>query len=478
MIFSKYYNGAFILEENRFSDWIKFVERHPILKSALEIMSKLDSISSDARSYIVGGAVRDIIMDKDFDDIDIATNVPMDKIEELFPDQHDIGKNKDFGICIVNHGGYSFEIAQYRKDGVYSDGRRPDKVEIVSSFKDDAERRDFTINAMGIDKEGNIVDYFDGKGDIKNKILRTVGDPEKRFGEDYLRMLRAVRFASRMGFDIDVNTMKAIKSNSPKIKNIAVERIMKEIIKMAKQPGERFASAIELLMNADLLQYIFPEIFGLKDLNHNPEHHPEGGVLKHTLEALRSYKGSNPTVNMAILFHDVGKLNTWSDGDHYYKHDLEGVKLIEKIAERMKLTNDMKDAMSFCAENHMLIHNFLNLKNATIYKLMQHKYWDVLLKVAEADSRSRLHKFDQDEWDRIMKKIDSMEEKWANAQAMAEIKKIVNGHTVMKLRDLTTKNDGPKIGKIIKSTIDWIVDNGIDLDDKDSIEDYIMGVEV
>lgn len=477
MNFSKFYNGAFLLEQGVFSDWMKFVERHPILKSAVQIMQKLDSTSPDARSYIVGGAVRDITTNKDFDDIDIATNVPMEKIEELFPSQHDIGKNKNFGISVVNHNGFTYEIANFRSDGTYSDGRRPDSVKIVSSFKDDAERRDFTINAMGIDKEGNIVDYFDGKGDIKNKILRTVGDPEKRFSEDYLRMLRAVRFASRMGFEIDLDTMKAIRSNSPKIKNIAVERIMKEILKMAKQTGERFAQAIELLLDSELLQYIFPEIYQMRDFEHNPEHHPEGGVFKHTLEALKTYKGTDPIVNMSILFHDIGKLVTWSDGNHYYKHDLEGVKIIEDIARRMKIENDMRDAMIFCAENHMLIHNFLKLNNNTIFKLMQNRYWDVLIQVAEADSRSRGSIFDEDEWERILQKIESMKDKYANKEQLDKIKKVVNGHVVMKLRNLTP-SDGVKIGKVIKDTISWILDNGIDIDDQEAIQDHIMGIEI
>jgi tRNA nucleotidyltransferase (CCA-adding enzyme) len=234
-------------------DWEGYVKRVPMLKKGIEVLKILEK---HGQAYITGGAVRDIITgEKTPDDIDIATNVPMEKIEELFK-THDIGANKDFGIVVVDYKGESFEVAQFRKDGTYSDGRRPDKIEVLASFKGDAERRDFTINAMAVDSKGNIIDYFDGQKDIKNKLIKAVGDPEKRFSEDYLRMLRAVRFSSRLGMDIDPDTISAIKNTAVKIKDISPERITKELLKMAKQEGTQLADAILMLDKADLLKHI------------------------------------------------------------------------------------------------------------------------------------------------------------------------------------------------------------------------------
>lgn len=471
--FLRYYRGDFLIEKGEFSNWMNYVERHPILQSALKVMGKLDSTSSDARSYIVGGAVRDVIMGRDFDDIDIATNVSMSDIEKLFPNQHDIGKNKEFGIAVVVVDGHEFEIAQFRSDGTYSDGRRPDSVKIVQSFKDDAARRDLTINAMAIDKEGNIIDYFDGKKDIQNQIVKTVGDPEERFSEDYIRMLRAVRFASRLGFDIDVDTIKAIKSNKEKIREIAVERVMKEILKMAKEKGPKFARSIEMLVDVELLAHIFPEIYGMKNFGHDEQHHPEGGVLDHTLAALRKYDGNDPVVNMSILFHDVGKTETWEQGDTYHGHDTEGAKIIDKVADRMKMTNKMRDAMKFCAEKHMLIHNLLELKNSTVFRLMESEFWPVLLKVAEADAKARGEAFDPDAWEKKMQKAKRMEDKYALGKEKEKIKKVVNGNTVMQIKGI---DPGPEVGRIIDKTIEWILNNDIDLDEIDRIHEYIKSL--
>lgn len=270
------FKDFYITEAETIKDFKEYVAKNPLLKKAMEIIAIL---SKHGKAYIVGGAVRDIVLGKEPDDIDIATNVPMEKIEELFP-THDIGKNKDFGIVVAEYKGESFEIAQFRKDGTYSDGRRPDKIEIVPDFKDDAARRDFTINAMGLDSEGNIIDYFDGMKDIKDKVLRTVGNPSERFGEDYLRMLRAIRFSSRLGFKLDDKTAKAIKDGSENINKIAGERIKKEFVKMAEQDGSKFADAIVELDNVGLLDKILPEIVKLKEFKHNVKFHPEGAYVR------------------------------------------------------------------------------------------------------------------------------------------------------------------------------------------------------
>lgn len=291
MRFDDFYNSPiYINEDNQISKWNEYVDRIPMLKKGVEIITRLEKEGGpDARAYIVGGAVRDIITgEKEPDDIDIATNVSVDKIEQIFGKSHDIGKNKEFGIVIVTIDGEDFEVANFRSDGKYSDGRRPDSIKIEMDFKTDAGRRDFTINAMGVDKDGNIIDYFDGQKDIKNKVIRTVGDPDQRFGEDYIRMLRAVRFGSRLGFKISDETMEAIQKLAQNIspkqpgqeKGVAGERIYKEFKKMAEQEGPKFADALEMLDKSGMLQYILPEVAKLKEFKHSVEHHPEGSYVR------------------------------------------------------------------------------------------------------------------------------------------------------------------------------------------------------
>ena len=273
------FKNFYIKESEAIKDFSEYQHKNPYLKKAVEVLKILEE---HGKAYIVGGAVRDIVLGKDFDDVDIATNVPMDKIEELFP-THDIGANKDFGVVVIEYKGENIEVAQFRSDGTYTDGRRPDKIEIVPDFKDDASRRDFTINSLGLDSDGNIIDYFDGMKDIKNKVLRTVGNPSDRFGEDYLRMLRAIRFSTRLGFKLDPETKKAIKNGSANINDIAGERIQKEIVKMAKQEGTKFADAIVELDETGLLDEILPEIVKLKEFKHNLKFHPEGAYVRKIL---------------------------------------------------------------------------------------------------------------------------------------------------------------------------------------------------
>lgn len=253
--------------------WKEYISSNPELKAAVAIMNKIEK--AGYRAYIVGGSVRDIILgDLKPHDIDIATNAPMDVLDKLFK-TYDIGKSKDFGIVVIKVGSFSFEIAQFRKDGKYSDGRRPDQVTITGSFEGDAGRRDFTINAMGINSKGEIIDYFDGRKDIKNKILRTVGDPKQRFSEDYLRMMRLARFSSKLGFEIEKGTAKAARKLSTNILDIAPERIKDELMKSAAQSGEKFAQYILQLDKLKLLKYILPEVMNLKWFRENLQHHPE-----------------------------------------------------------------------------------------------------------------------------------------------------------------------------------------------------------
>jgi len=254
-------------------DWQSYIRRNKELQAGVSILNKINR--AKYKAYIVGGSVRDIILGNlKPHDVDIATNMPMEELGRMFK-TYDIGKSKDFGIVTIKHGGHDFEIAQFRNDGTYFDGRRPESVTITGKFKEDVERRDFTINAMGINAKGEIIDYFDGKRDIQNKILKTVGDPYKRFGEDYLRMMRLARFSSKLGFDIEGETEKAAQKLSHNIAGLAPERIKDELMKSASQSGEKFAEYIIKLDKLKLLKHILPEVMNLKWFRENLQHHPE-----------------------------------------------------------------------------------------------------------------------------------------------------------------------------------------------------------
>jgi putative nucleotidyltransferase with HDIG domain len=463
-----------ILNEEAVSDWEGYVNRNPMIKASIEILEKLNT---KGKAYIVGGAVRDIVTgEKDPDDVDIATNVPIAEIQKMF-ETYDIGKAETFGIIGVKYAGHTFEVAQFRSDGAYLDGRRPEKVDIGVSFETDVERRDFTINAMGLDQRGNIIDHFSGMGDIKNKMLRTVGDPHKRFGEDYLRMLRAARFASRMGYEIHPETKAAMSAHSEKIKNIAPERIMKEIIGMAKQSGDRFAYALQILKDTGLLQHILPEVMEMEKYEHSPEYHPEGGVLQHTMEALKKNTIKDPLINLAILLHDVGKPRTHKkEGDKisYINHAEEGVEVINQIADRLKMDNKTREALIFSTVNHMKIPDMMHMSNNKVLNLIKHDHWEVLKNVAYADSAARMHLFDPEEWKALMDKIEQLTKEYEGKKSLEAIRKVVNGKWVMELRGI--EKPSKEVGDIIQKTVDWIIENSIDIEDIDAIKDYILNI--
>jgi tRNA nucleotidyltransferase (CCA-adding enzyme) len=247
-------------------------------KSTFKFMNEINKIDPTSQTYIVGGAVRDIIMGYIPNDFDIATNVPCSIIDQKF-ETFDIGKNKDFGISVVIFEGETREVANFRKDGEYSDGRHPDSVEIVDSFEEDSARRDFTINAMGMTSDGTIIDHHNGMEDIKNKVIRCVGKAEKRIAEDYIRIMRAIRFAARYDFSIDSETVEAIKKFAPDMmEKVSVERVWGEFVKMAG--GKNFYKAVEMMYDFGVMKYVFPQMSDMANFPHNPKHHPEGAKVR------------------------------------------------------------------------------------------------------------------------------------------------------------------------------------------------------
>lgn len=456
-----------------FKDWMQYVNKNSELAAGVKLLQKINK--AGYKAYIVGGPVRDITLGNQPNDIDIATNMPMDLLEKMFK-TYDIGKSKDFGIVVVKEGGFSFEVAQFRNDGKYIDGRRPETVKITGSFEDDAGRKDFTVNAMGINAKGEIIDFFDGKKDIINKVLRTVGDPLKRFGEDYLRMMRLARFSSKLGFEIDPETKKAAKKLSPNILSLAPERIKDELMKSAAQSGEKFAEYIQILGDLKILRLILPEVMNLKWFRENLQHHPEtrgkgGTVFSHVMAALKQSKTDDPIKNLAILLHDVGKGTTLSHEKglpRYLRHARKSVELVNAIADRLKMSNKERDALIFAVGNHMKFHKILDMKPSKIAKLANDDNWDVLVAVGQADEFARGEAFmHAGEFEKIIDKAVEIKNKYGTKEVTKRMK-LVDGNHVMTITGL---KPGPKVGEIIKNTTTWIMDN--DVKDQDIIDDYI-----
>jgi tRNA nucleotidyltransferase/poly(A) polymerase len=496
----------FMLEEetSQLNDWHNYIKSSPELSSAVKILDKITS--KGYKAYIVGGAVRDLILDVKPKDFDIATNMSIEDIEKLYK-IHDIGKSKDFGIVTIGQDGFQFEVAQFRSDGSYTDGRRPDKIKIEGSFEQDAARRDFTLSAMAIDKDGNIIDYFDGKKDIKNKVIKAVGDPRERFKEDSLRIMRSARFSSKLDFTIDPDTKKAAKELSHTIKNLSPERIKDEIFKAASSSGDRFAKYLIELDEMGILEIILPEIVKQKSFRQWYLHHPEGAmatrisdnktehydfsnvehndptkykimngnVWDHTIAALKANDIMDPIINISILLHDVGKPSTATmkteDAMSFFGHAEKGMELVDEIAKKLKLSNFEKERIIFAVGNHMKFHDLLKLKPSKVFKLVSDDNWDCLVAVAKADNFSRGPNFKyHDSYDDIVNKAIEIKEKWGE-KTMQKAIKYVSGFRIM---ELTGLKPSKKVGKIIKIVTDTIIDDNIDPNDQGIIDKLIM----
>lgn len=289
-------------------------------------------------AYIVGGAVRDCIMGNTPSDWDIATNATAETVGNLFPKHFDTGIKH--GTVTVLSDGFAVEITTYRIDGIYSDSRHPEKVTFTDSIEKDLSRRDFTVNAIAYNEKRGIIDPYGGLNDIENRIIRTVGDADKRFNEDALRIIRCVRFSAKLDFEIDEKTFSSVKRNANLLKNISAERIKHELdLFLLSQRKEK------LLIKSGICSVILPEVERCFDIEQNNPHHCYN-VGEHTFKALENAKG-NLYVRYAVLLHDIGKPDTKTTDengvDHFYNHPLRSCDIAREILNRLKTDNKTKD---------------------------------------------------------------------------------------------------------------------------------------
>ena len=456
---------------------IKLDTSDKYLMVAIKIIEILNN--NGFQCFVIGGFVRDSLLYIPNDDIDLVTSATTEQIEKLFP-TYDIGKNKQMGVSVIKFNDYIFEIATFRKDLYCSlNVRCAESVSITNSLEEDCKRRDFTINSLAMNSNGDIIDFNNGLEDLNNKVIKFIGNGNTRLEEDQIRSLRALRLASKLSFTIDHQTISAIKDNVKNINLIAPERIFQEFQKAASQSGEKVASFILSLWYIGLLKEILPEIDCLNSFEHDKKDHSDGNPFSHTLGALRANENNDYVQNLSILFHDVGKAATHTineRGNHFYGHDNASIPIIDKIAKRLKFPNDLKETILFCAFNHMRMHKFIEMSNNKCLKLIEDKNFEYLLQTAYCDSYSNKIHWSSDYWNLILKKIETLKNSYNNQNSSQSVKKVINGKLVMKLRNITKPDKD--VGIIIKKSIDFVVDNNISLNDMNKISDFIVNLEV
>jgi poly(A) polymerase len=337
-------------------------------------------------AYMVGGCVRDLLLGREPADYDVATDATPHQVMEIFPQTFAVGAQ--FGVVLVplpkHESGASavgpdetvpvVEVATFRSDMGYSDGRHPDEVRFSSDPQEDVRRRDFTINGLLLDPVTNeVLDFVGGREDIKAAIIRTIGEPEHRFSEDKLRMFRAARFAARFDYKIDPATRAAIQKLAAQIHQVSRERVRDELTKMLTEGHAR--RAFELLDESGLLKEVLPEISAMKGVEQPPQFHPEGDVFVHTMLLLEKLPaGCSPTLAWGALLHDVGKPATFRvapDRIRFDGHVEVGVKMAAQICRRMRFPNNDTDQIQALVDNHMRFADIHRMKESTLKKFLR-----------------------------------------------------------------------------------------------------------
>lgn len=341
------------------------------------------------QALFAGGAVRDRLLGREAEDFDVATSATPEVVMRLFPDHTAVGAQ--FGVVLVREQGAQVEVATFRTDASYKDGRHPTAVAYASTPEEDVARRDFTINALLLDPAtGAVLDFVGGRRDLAAGMLRAVGDPERRFREDRLRMLRAVRFAARLEFQIEPATWAAIQRQAAEIRHISAERVRDEILKMLSEGRAR--RAFELLDQSGLLQAVLPEVAAMKGVEQPPQFHPEGDVWTHTLMMLeRLPAGTAPALALGVLLHDVGKPPTFRrapDRIRFDRHAGVGAVMARAIGKRLRLSSAAGEQVEALVAEHMKWPELPKMREATRKRFLRRPDIEAQLSLLKLDCES------------------------------------------------------------------------------------------
>jgi poly(A) polymerase len=347
------------------------------LTRARELANSICDALQDAgfQAFLVGGCVRDILLGREPADYDVATSATPDQVLKLFPEGLSVGAQ--FGVILVPRYGMKVEVATFRSDIGYADGRHPDRVAYTSSPEEDVARRDFTINGLVMEHNtGKVLDYVGGQEDLRAGIVRAIGEPNRRFGEDKLRMLRAVRFAARFGYEIEHETFTAIRKHAREISQVSAERIREELTKLLTEGAAR--TGFELLDLCWLLPVVLPEIAAMKGVQQPPEYHPEGDVWTHTLMMLEGLPAGAPlTLAWGVLLHDVGKPATFrsaketGDRIRFDGHVDVGKAIGKDILGRLRFSNEDTEQILSLVEHHMKFKDVERMRPATLKRFVR-----------------------------------------------------------------------------------------------------------
>ena len=402
---------------------------------ALEILKQLRQHGFQA--YFVGGSVRDLLLKKKPKDFDIATNATPKQVQKIF--QKTVPVGAQFGVMLVLREGQPYEVATFRTDQGYVDGRHPTGVKFTDA-REDALRRDFTVNGLFYDPvDRKVLDWVGGQKDLKKKRIRAIGDPKKRFAEDKLRMIRALRFASVLGFKIEPKTFAALKRGAGQIRRVSHERVRDELIKMFTGPNPELA--LRLLDRSGLLKVILPEVEKMKGVQQPRAFHPEGDVFRHTKLLLKRLKNPSTVLAFGALLHDVGKPPTFRRADRirFNGHEAVGARITDAILTRLRFSNELKEKIVACVEGHMRFKDVKQMRQSTLKKMMQRETFEIELEQHRADCLASHG--DLSNWRFLRKKIQEFSREDIRPQPYL---------TGSKLLTMGFK-EGPIIGRILRS---------------------------
>ena len=357
----------------------------PLQTTALDIVRRLQSAGHSA--FWVGGCVRDRLLGREPQDYDVATSALPDQIESVFKRTIPVGRK--FGVIIVLEAGHKFQVATFRAEADYQDGRHPEQV-TFSNAQADASRRDFTVNGLFFDPiHEKLHDWVGGEADLRAKLLRTIGSPAERFAEDQLRLLRAVRFAAQLDFQIEPETFAALKSLAPKIRTVSAERIREELLKLFRPPHA--ARGLELLRESGLLDQVLPEIAATITCDQSPNYHPEGTVFNHIkLMFSQLPLDASESLPWAALLHDVAKPPTASTDPqtgliHFYGHEKVGAQMAETILQRLKFPRKQTEEITAAVLHHMQFKDVKTMRKSTLRRMLLRETFPLELQLHRLD---------------------------------------------------------------------------------------------
>ena len=337
-------------------------------------------------ALLAGGCVRDLLLARPPKDYDVATSARPDEVLALYPKALTVGAA--FGVVVVVEGTVQVEVATFRAEQGYADGRRPDAVRFTDA-REDARRRDFTINAMFLDPaDGKVTDHVGGREDLQARLIRAVGDPRHRFAEDHLRMLRAVRFAAELGFEIEAATTEAVRELAPRVASVSGERVREELARILTAAPAGRRRGLELACELGLLAVLLPEVEALHGEPQPPAVHPEGDVFRHTLLGLAHLREPTFELALASLLHDVGKPSTARMRDGrvtFYHHQRVGEDAARAVCGRLRMSTNQTRRVTWLVARHMMLMNFDEMREATLKRLFAEEGFEELAELWRAD---------------------------------------------------------------------------------------------